>query len=249
LRTPPKYPCNFTAREHCQGVRSEEEYPIPPQCSCPQRTGVRAVHISVRICAGRAALHRSTNARAGHEARARDLGDDVRGRHGATARRGPIPRLPETEPEDVDERVRVGDALVQKHPDGRLIEAVYSQLTTAEYQKQDFAKMDADQATAAAFAECSGTYRSVECPKLHRQPATLTGINSLAGGHVPSELRYPIWQGRYLAALLEMNSRRMNARIAAAEDAIRGRLLSSKAEPEERQAILDALHALRFLNR
>jgi len=47
-------------------------------------------------------------------------------------------------PEDVDERVRVGDAFVQKYPDGPFTESVYSQLTTAEYQKHDFAKMDED---------------------------------------------------------------------------------------------------------
>jgi len=54
-------------------------------------------------------------------------------------------------PEDVDERVRVGSAFVQKYPDGPFTEAVYSQLTTAEYQKQDFAKMDEDADRALAL--------------------------------------------------------------------------------------------------
>jgi tetratricopeptide (TPR) repeat protein len=54
-------------------------------------------------------------------------------------------------PEDVDKRVRVGEAFVQKYPDGPFTEAVYSQLTTAEYQKHDFAKMDEDADRALAL--------------------------------------------------------------------------------------------------
>ncbi|MGA2420540.1 MAG: hypothetical protein ABSG69_10680 [Candidatus Acidiferrum sp.] len=66
---------------------------------------------------------------------------------------------------------------------------------------------------------------------------------------MPNTLRYPVWQGHYLAAMLEMNSRMMKARIVDAQDAIRSRMIGSEAEPEERQAISDALQALRFLSR
>lgn len=52
--------------------------------------------------------------------------------------------------EDTNKRIEAGDAFVQKYPTGPFSEAVYSQLTTAEYQKQDFEKMDvyADKALA-----------------------------------------------------------------------------------------------------
>ena len=52
--------------------------------------------------------------------------------------------------EDTDKRIEAGDAFVQKYPTGPFSEAVYSQLSTAEYQKQDFEKMDeyADKALA-----------------------------------------------------------------------------------------------------
>jgi len=66
---------------------------------------------------------------------------------------------------------------------------------------------------------------------------------------MPDMLRYPAWQGPYVAAVLEMNATAKHAKIATAEDAIRARMTSSKTEPEERQAIQDALHALKFLNR
>lgn len=53
-------------------------------------------------------------------------------------------------PEDLDHRMEVGDAFVQKYPDGPFTQAAYSQLTTAAYQKQDFARMEsyADRALA-----------------------------------------------------------------------------------------------------
>ncbi|MGA7854002.1 MAG: tetratricopeptide repeat protein [Candidatus Acidiferrales bacterium] len=52
--------------------------------------------------------------------------------------------------DDLDKRIQLGDAFVRKYPNGPFSEAVYSQLTTAEYQKQDFNKMDecADKALA-----------------------------------------------------------------------------------------------------
>jgi len=64
-----------------------------------------------------------------------------------------------------------------------------------------------------------------------------------------TQLRYPAWQEPYIAAMLEMNSASVHTKIAIAQRAIHSRMVSSKAEPEERQAILDALNALKFLNR
>ncbi len=63
------------------------------------------------------------------------------------------------------------------------------------------------------------------------------------------QLLYPVWQESYLAAMLEMNTTAQHAKITAAKDAIRGRMVTSNAGPEERQAIHDALNALKFLNR
>ena len=54
-------------------------------------------------------------------------------------------------PEDDDKRIEVGEAFVQKYPAGRYTEAVYSQLTQAEYNKRDFAKMYADSDKALAM--------------------------------------------------------------------------------------------------
>jgi hypothetical protein len=62
-------------------------------------------------------------------------------------------------------------------------------------------------------------------------------------------LRYPVWRGPCLAGLLEMNSRKMKTKIADAESVIRSRMVGSDAEPDERQAIEDALNALKFLDR
>jgi len=52
--------------------------------------------------------------------------------------------------EALDHRMEVGDAFVQKYPNGPFTQPVYSQLTTAAYQKQDFARMEsyADRALA-----------------------------------------------------------------------------------------------------
>jgi hypothetical protein len=61
-------------------------------------------------------------------------------------------------------------------------------------------------------------------------------------------LRYPVWQESYVAAILEMNLAAKHAKIAAAQAAIRGRIVSGKTEPEEHQVIQDALNALKFLN-
>jgi hypothetical protein len=88
----------------------------------------------------------------------------------------------------------------------------------------------------------------VRCAKQNRHSYRVNGIASVEV-LMPNTLRYPGWQGPYLAAILEMNSAEKHAKIATAEDAIRSRMMSSKTEPEERQAIQDALNALKFLNR
>jgi hypothetical protein len=66
---------------------------------------------------------------------------------------------------------------------------------------------------------------------------------------MPDRLQYPMWQKSYLSAMMEMDSVKIRAKIATAEDAIHCRMSDSKASPEERQAVHDALNALKFLNR
>jgi hypothetical protein len=75
-----------------------------------------------------------------------------------------------------------------------------------------------------------------------------SGITSIEAFMSP-QLRYPVWQEYYVAAMLETNSAAQHSKIATAEHAIHRRMAGSKAEPEERQAIQDALNALKFLNR
>jgi tetratricopeptide (TPR) repeat protein len=57
----------------------------------------------------------------------------------------------DTKPEEADKRIQLGEQYVQKYPSGKYLEPVYQGLTTAEYSKQDFAKMyaDADKTLAA----------------------------------------------------------------------------------------------------
>jgi hypothetical protein len=57
----------------------------------------------------------------------------------------------DTKPDDADKRIQLGEQYVQKYPSGKYLEQVYQGLTTAEYSKQDFAKMyaDADKTLAA----------------------------------------------------------------------------------------------------
>jgi len=62
-------------------------------------------------------------------------------------------------------------------------------------------------------------------------------------------LKYPEWRGPYLAAMLEVDSIKMKAKIGMAEDAIHFRMIGSRAEPAKRQAILVALNALKFIKR
>ncbi len=56
----------------------------------------------------------------------------------------------ELKPDDNDQKITLGTAFVQKYPDSKYAEAVYSQMTNAEYKKQNFDKMfaDADKAIA-----------------------------------------------------------------------------------------------------
>src|SRR5271169_1747821 len=57
----------------------------------------------------------------------------------------------DTKPDDADKRIQLGEQYVQKYPSGKYLEQVYQGLTTAEYSKQDFAKLyaDADKTLAA----------------------------------------------------------------------------------------------------
>ena len=57
----------------------------------------------------------------------------------------------DTKPEEADKRIQLGELYIQKYPSGKYLEPVYQGLTTAEYSKQDFAKMyaDADKTLAA----------------------------------------------------------------------------------------------------
>jgi hypothetical protein len=66
----------------------------------------------------------------------------------------------------------------------------------------------------------------------------------------PPTLRFPEWQTQYEAALLETDSDKLPKFVAAAEQAILGRLQALAGNTdhgEERMAMTDALHALRFL--
>jgi hypothetical protein len=56
----------------------------------------------------------------------------------------------------------------------------------------------------------------------------------------------PTWQALYRAALVEPDPNRLNARVAAAQGAIRQRLeqIQDSGETRERQQLNDALYAL-----
>jgi hypothetical protein len=67
-----------------------------------------------------------------------------------------------------------------------------------------------------------------------------------------STLRFPEWQQPYLAALMEADRKKLVDRVTDAENAIFNRLqaLAGNADHQaERQAIEDALQALRVLKR
>ncbi|HEY0702238.1 MAG TPA: hypothetical protein VGD60_05670 [Candidatus Acidoferrales bacterium] len=57
----------------------------------------------------------------------------------------------ELKPEENDKRIDLGTTFVVKYPDSRYDEAVYSQLTVAEYKKQEYDKMYADANKAVAL--------------------------------------------------------------------------------------------------
>jgi hypothetical protein len=71
-------------------------------------------------------------------------------------------------------------------------------------------------------------------------------------GAARSDMEYPEWQRAYSEALLEVNPQKLPARIFAAETAIlmrRKALQTSSDGHREREAIEDALSALRVLQR
>ena len=74
-------------------------------------------------------------------------------------------------------------------------------------------------------------------------------------GSSPSNTRYPVWQSEYETSLFELDPKRLLAQVHAAEAAIFNRLqeLAKRADDKdhktERQAIGDALSALRALKR
>jgi len=66
------------------------------------------------------------------------------------------------------------------------------------------------------------------------------------------EILYPTWQHEYQAAVLELDRKKLAERVAASETAIFNRLqvISQSSDHQaERQAIEDALAALRVLKR
>jgi hypothetical protein len=66
------------------------------------------------------------------------------------------------------------------------------------------------------------------------------------------KILYPEWQPAYLAALLELEPKRLFEQVTAAETAIFNRLQAIPHSPDtdaERQAIADALASLRVLKR
>ena len=74
-------------------------------------------------------------------------------------------------------------------------------------------------------------------------------------GSSPSSLRYPVWQRAYEAALLELDRKKLLERVHTAEAVIFNRLQALVQIPDspehaaERQAMEDALNALRVLKR
>jgi hypothetical protein len=65
----------------------------------------------------------------------------------------------------------------------------------------------------------------------------------------PSPFHYPEWQPQYEAALLETDNHKLPKFVAAAELVILNRLhlMVGKGHEQERIAMTDALHALRYL--
>jgi hypothetical protein len=63
------------------------------------------------------------------------------------------------------------------------------------------------------------------------------------------QLQYATWQESYLSAMMEIDSAKLKAKIAAAESNIRMRTIEMPESSEERQAISDAMNGLRSLTR
>jgi tetratricopeptide (TPR) repeat protein len=59
--------------------------------------------------------------------------------------------IADTKPGDADDRIQLGEAYIQKYPNGKYAEQVYAELTTAEYAKQDLPKMYSDSDKALAL--------------------------------------------------------------------------------------------------
>ncbi len=57
----------------------------------------------------------------------------------------------ELKPDDADQHIALGTAFVTKYPNSKYAEAVYAQMTNAEYKKQNFDKMFADGDKAIAL--------------------------------------------------------------------------------------------------
>jgi tetratricopeptide (TPR) repeat protein len=57
----------------------------------------------------------------------------------------------ELKPDDNDQKIALGTSFVQKYPDSKYAGAVYSQMTNAEYKKQNYDKMFADGDKAVAL--------------------------------------------------------------------------------------------------
>ncbi len=57
------------------------------------------------------------------------------------------------------------------------------------------------------------------------------------------------WRALYRAAILELDPKRLQARVKTAEDAINARKSSARVPPSERREMDDALTTLRLLKR
>jgi hypothetical protein len=74
-------------------------------------------------------------------------------------------------------------------------------------------------------------------------------VPSLLEVHMPERPEYPIWQESYLSAMMEIDSAKLKVKIAAAERNIRTRTIEMPESSAEREAIFDAVNALRYLAR